>query len=185
MLFQIWGRGDRTRAARVEMRALSIMPYKDLPLIDAVYVVHESALSLLSTDGAEPIQFEITSSGDGMLRHIDTDGSIARPVLVELDLPSTGVLHAVGATPQVSLDGVRAGYFSTSQELLVVAGCRPCYYLGYVFSVLSIILIFILYISARSEILIWRRLRIWTAKLFTKVKRSMANFRFRYLRSQR
>ena len=70
MLFQIWGRGDRVRKATLQLRGLSILPTKDLPMVDVLYAFESDAMPALARYRGEPVAVSQSATPDGMKRQV-------------------------------------------------------------------------------------------------------------------
>ncbi len=148
MLFQIWGRADRTRRAIFEMRNLSVLPYKELPMLDVVYFIESDAVPILAGAIGSATMLEVARSRDNLKRTVDVRPSHDPRTLVGLDVtanPLWSVEREEGeGTLSIALDGVGAGVFTVGDRVELRLRYRSHFYAGIVLFVLAFPLAYVL-----------------------------------------
>lgn len=163
MLFHIWGRGNKKLGAMTRIKDLTVYPYKNLPLLDKVYISRVPINELFKAQHDKTAVFKILNK-DSMSRKFINVGEEGKSVALKFDISPHPIwemnISGDNKRSEVNINGLRALFFTDkSGEGEVKTILKEHYVLGFILWPIGLLLIYLLYQNAKERESFLRRVK--------------------------
>ncbi len=171
LMFHIWGRGDKKEQSSSSIKNLSLYPYKNLPLLDRMYISMEPLETLFKDIKSDSVYASIKSSPT--MRKFESKYNNNEISAFKFDISPHPIwalnINGNETISDTNLNGLRALYFTKDSGVAKVEPrLKTHYILGFVLWPIGFFILFYLYVYAKkreSLIVLFRRI---LNKLFNK-----------------